>query len=361
MSRNILVRGLLVAGLALAGCSSSSKSGTGGDGAVGRPDLPGQMASGDVPGAGGAGGDAGAGSSPGNGDAMTEIDGSARGDGARAGDAKVGQPGDVAGGTGGTGGGDGGPGLPRDAREATDQIQPQNPPDGAPGLGDATIGQDVAQQTDGLPAADVKPTTDGPSDTTRRDGPKDTGYCNLPDYGLSMPAEQKDIVEKYAACQYSSGKSYTDKYGETVLRGTLLQLREAKRCVDASDPQKGQTTGSSYRLVLGTHGSSAPDVIEANTSRTQRIYALKVAVDGTEARAAYDLVSSTSPGGMAPDYPERYARLDLVCGDASDFPEFDGWTGRMATQTYNTYYLVGSAKGESGERALYFEATVLPP
>lgn len=93
--------------------------------------------------------------------------------------------------------------------------------DGAPALGDATIGHDVAKTTDGLHPTDVKPATDGLSDATRRDGPKDTGYCNLPDYGLSLPADQMPIQEKYDVCEYSAGRAYTDGFGDTILVGTV--------------------------------------------------------------------------------------------------------------------------------------------
>jgi hypothetical protein len=180
-----------------------------------------------------------------------------------------------------------------------------------------------------------------------------------------MPAAQKEIAEKYGTCLNSLGKVYTDYYGERLLFGRVLHLQQVERCVDAGDPQKGNTTGSTFKMVLGSALTSSRDLVKTQTTTTQRVYAFKVAPDGTEMRAAYDLVASHLPDGTAPDYPERYARLDLACGDATAFPEFDGWTGRITvsastTDTSDIYYyvLVGSAKDGSGDRAFHFRSEV---
>jgi hypothetical protein len=180
-----------------------------------------------------------------------------------------------------------------------------------------------------------------------------------------MPADQKPKAEKFTLCQNSGGYFYADSYGERLLFGTLFKLTDVEKCVTSSDPQAGKETGASYQMVLGSHGSSPPDLVKTETTTTQRIYALKMTADGAEARAAYDLVSQ-APRGKAPDYPERYARLELICGDPAAFPEFNGWTGRIAMSVLSdvnsivkySYTFVGSAKGEPSDRALRFYTEV---
>jgi hypothetical protein len=102
-----------------------------------------------------------------------------------------------------------------------------------------------------------------------------------------------------------------------------------------------------------------------------RIYAIYEERGAAQVRAAYDLVLLGPDAGTLPPYPERYARLDLACGDPDAIPWLKGWTGRIGVShtrvasgsslvTALKFAFWGSASGETGERGLWFIADMPP-
>ena len=346
-------------------------------------------------GAGGAGGgaieaaDAGGGA-PGLGDAALTADGAGAAPGT--GDA-TGAPADLGIGGGGAGGGDGGV-VPGDARlpggddsspgdgrlAGTDGGMPSDrigndgsaPGDGAnardTGINDVPAPQ-VPDAAGDARQIDAPVGQDSAGDAVKGDGggAGDSGATAcIPDFSLWLSATLPEVQETYDLCEFPTGSAATDvtTWVDHFWDGTL-SLVDAHTCVEDGDPRIRVATGTPFRGVLAanpaTSGRFRPPL---------RIYAIHQELGAAQVRAAYDLSLLSPDAGTLPPYPERYVRLDLVCGDSDAIPRLKGWTGRIGlsrTQVWTggdswvlrlKFALWGSAAGETGERGLWFVANL---
>jgi hypothetical protein len=198
--------------------------------------------------------------------------------------------------------------------------------------------------------------------------PRDSGTASdtdlppcSPTFPFSMPSDLAEVQETYDVCLQTSFPTVSDMIWLDHLEGWTLRFVQAHTCVDPGDSRIGTAIGSAVRMVLGVNVKSRvyPYTIP------QRIYAIRMVNGSSEVRAAYDLSYLVSITNAIPAYPERYLRIDQVCGDPDAIPALNGWTGRigfplpivLSTQPFlarYTFWLLGSAAGESTERALLY-------